>query len=92
MGALKIAAILVPLAGLGAGCHHYYHDPHSPGHRAVVGGLIGAGVGTAAAAVTGGRLGVGAAVGGAIGAITGALTTPPHYPRRDYYYDDDPEW
>lgn len=61
------------LTGLGialAGCGH------SPGDRAVSGGLIGAGTGAAIGAVTGGNPATGALVGGAVGAIGGAVTSP----------------
>ncbi|HLB96389.1 MAG TPA: hypothetical protein VJK90_01940 [Acetobacteraceae bacterium] len=47
-----------------------------PGTRAVTGGLMGAGVGAGAAAVTGGRPATGAAIGAGVGAVGGALTTP----------------
>ena len=42
--------------------------------RALSGGGIGAGVGAAGAAITGGNPWAGAAIGGAAGAITGAAT------------------
>lgn len=42
--------------------------------RALSGGGIGAGVGAAGAAITGGNPWAGAAIGGAAGAATGALT------------------
>ena len=44
------------------------------GERALSGGAIGAGVGAAGSAVTGGSPWTGAIVGGAAGAATGALT------------------
>ena len=47
-----------------------------PGTRAVTGGLLGAGVGAGAAAVTGGRPATGALIGGGIGALGGAVTSP----------------
>jgi osmotically inducible lipoprotein OsmB len=48
---------------------------HSPGDRAVSGGLLGAGTGAAAGALLGNPL-AGAVVGGAVGAGTGLLTSP----------------
>ena len=48
----------------------------SPGHRAVTGGLIGAGAGAGIAAIAGGPVLGGALLGGAVGAGTGALTAP----------------
>jgi len=47
-----------------------------PGTRAVTGGLMGAGVGAGAAALTGGRPATGALIGGGVGALGGALTAP----------------
>jgi osmotically inducible lipoprotein OsmB len=47
-----------------------------PGTRAVTGGLMGAGVGAGAAALTGGRPATGAAIGAGVGAVGGALTSP----------------
>ncbi len=49
---------------------------HSPGDRAVSGGLIGAGGGAALGAVAGFNPAVGALVGGAGGAAVGAATAP----------------
>jgi hypothetical protein len=49
---------------------------HSPGGRAVSGGLLGAGAGAGVSAVTGGSVGTGALVGGGLGAAGGALTAP----------------
>ncbi len=46
----------------------------SKGDRALSGGAIGAGVGAAGSAVTGGNAWGGALLGGAVGAATGALT------------------
>lgn len=46
------------------------------GDRAVSGGLLGAGVGAGASALTGGSIGTGALIGGAAGAAGGALTRP----------------
>lgn len=46
----------------------------SPGDRALSGGGIGAGIGAAGAAVTGGNPVTGAVIGGAAGAIGGAVT------------------
>lgn len=61
--AIASAAILV-LAACGS----------SPGERALGGAGIGAGVGAAGAAITGGSALTGAVVGGAVGAAAGALT------------------
>lgn len=47
-----------------------------PGTRAVTGGLMGAGVGAGAAALTGGKPATGALIGGGVGAIGGAVTSP----------------
>ena len=47
---------------------------YSRGDRAASGGLLGAGVGTAAAVVTGGNPLAGALIGGAVGAVGGAVT------------------
>jgi hypothetical protein len=47
-----------------------------PGTRAVTGGLMGAGVGAGAAALTGGRPATGALIGGGVGAVGGAITSP----------------
>lgn len=47
---------------------------NTTGERALSGGGIGAGVGAAGAAITGGNPWAGAAIGGAAGAITGAAT------------------
>lgn len=47
---------------------------NSRGERALSGGAIGAGVGAAGTALTGGNPWGGAALGGAVGAATGALT------------------
>ena len=44
------------------------------GERALSGGGIGAGIGAAGAAVTGGSPVTGAVIGGAAGAVTGAVT------------------
>lgn len=44
------------------------------GERALSGGAIGAGVGAAGSALTGGSPWTGAVIGGAAGAATGALT------------------
>ncbi len=44
--------------------------------RALSGGAIGAGVGAAGTALTGGSPWAGAAIGGAAGAATGAFTDP----------------
>lgn len=44
--------------------------------RGVTGGLIGAGVGAGAAAVTHGNVTKGALIGGGVGAVGGAITSP----------------
>jgi hypothetical protein len=49
---------------------------YSPGHRAVTGGLIGAGGGAALGAVAGFNPAVGALAGAAGGAAIGAATAP----------------
>lgn len=64
--ALATAALCTSLAACG----------DDPGTRAVTGGLLGAGVGAGAAAVTGGRPATGAAIGAGVGAVGGAVTTP----------------
>ncbi|HEY8963115.1 MAG TPA: hypothetical protein VIN59_01495 [Alphaproteobacteria bacterium] len=46
------------------------------GERALSGGAIGAGVGAAGSALTGGSPWAGAAIGGVAGAATGAFTDP----------------
>ena len=58
-------------------------DPNSSGHRAVGGGLLGAGAGAAIGGLAGGGrgAGTGALIGGGVGAVGGALTTP----QRPYY-------
>ena len=53
--------------------------------RAVSGGLIGAGVGTAIGSVTGSNV-TGALIGGAAGATIGAATTPRLQPLRCLQY------
>jgi osmotically inducible lipoprotein OsmB len=64
-------ALLMGLLSLGmAACGE------DPGTRAVTGGLMGAGVGAGAAAVTGGRPATGAAIGAGVGAVGDALTSP----------------
>lgn len=60
------AALLLPLALAACGA--------SQGDRAISGAGIGAGVGAAGAAVTGGSLVTGGVIGGAVGAAAGALT------------------
>ena len=65
---LKIA-LLVGLAGSLAACGH------SPGERAVSGGLLGAGAGAVIGATVGAPL-QGAAIGGAVGALGGAAISP----------------
>jgi hypothetical protein len=64
--------ILIPLLVSLAGC------AHSPGQRAVDGGLIGGGAGLGIGALAGG--GKGALIGGPVGAVggaaVGALTAP----------------
>lgn len=49
---------------------------HTPGSRALTGGLLGAGGGAALGSVTGVGAGTGALVGGGAGALGGALTAP----------------
>ncbi len=49
---------------------------HSPGDRAVSGGLLGAGAGAVIGAATGGSPLGGALIGGAVGAIGGAVISP----------------
>jgi osmotically inducible lipoprotein OsmB len=44
--------------------------------RGVTGGLLGAGVGAGAAAITHGNVGTGALIGGGVGAVGGAVTSP----------------
>jgi len=44
--------------------------------RAVSGGAIGAGVGAAGSAITGGNPVAGAVIGGATGAVIGGVTSP----------------
>ena len=48
----------------------------NPLTRGITGGLMGAGVGAGAAAVTHGDVGTGALIGGGIGALGGAVTSP----------------
>jgi hypothetical protein len=48
---------------------------YSPGHRALTGGMIGAGGGAIIGAATGLGPGTGALIGGAGGALTGAATS-----------------
>jgi hypothetical protein len=48
---------------------------YSPGHRALTGGMIGAGGGAIIGAATGMGAGTGALIGGGAGALTGAATT-----------------
>ena len=63
------ATLLFAIATLAlAGCGN------TSGDRALSGGMIGAGAGAAASALTGGSLGTGALIGGAIGAVGGAAT------------------
>lgn len=61
---IVLPALLLALAACG----------NTTGERALSGGGIGAGVGAAGAAVTGGSPITGALIGGAAGAATGALT------------------
>ena len=49
---------------------------HTPGDRAVSGGLLGAGAGAAIGAATGGNPATGAAIGAIGGAVVGAATDP----------------
>jgi len=58
------AVMLLGLAGCG----------QTTGERALSGGAIGAGVGAAGSAITGGNPVTGGLIGGAVGAGTGALT------------------
>jgi len=60
-----LAASITALAGCG----------YSQGHRALTGGMIGAGGGAIIGAATGMGPGTGALIGGAVGAGTGAATT-----------------
>jgi osmotically inducible lipoprotein OsmB len=62
-----LSGLLVTVLALGA-CGS------RPGERALSGGAIGAGVGAAGSALTGGSPWTGAAIGGAAGAVTGAVT------------------
>lgn len=61
---LSMMALCLVLAGCG----------NTKGERALSGGGIGAGIGAAGTALTGGNPWGGALVGGAVGAATGALT------------------
>jgi len=63
----KILSVIV-IIGLLSACGD------TPGQRALSGGAIGAGVGAAGAAITGGNAVTGAVIGGAAGAVTGAVT------------------
>lgn len=66
----KLAFPLVVIAGLGlAGCS----GMNATQQKTVSGGAIGAGVGAAGAALTGGCTACGAALGGAVGAGTGYI-------------------
>ena len=49
---------------------------HTPGSRAVTGGLLGAGGGAALGGMTGVGAGTGALLGGGAGALGGAVTAP----------------
>jgi len=64
---IKPVLLLALMAGL-AGCGY------SPGHRALTGGMIGAGGGAIIGAATGMGAGTGALIGGGAGALTGAAT------------------
>jgi len=64
----KLAAAILLAATLSA-CGY------SPGHRALTGGMIGAGGGAIIGAATGIGPGTGALIGGGAGALTGAATT-----------------
>jgi hypothetical protein len=66
---LRNGALAIALCATLAACGS------SPGHRALSGGAIGAGVGTVGAAILGAPLLGGAVLGGAVGAATGALTS-----------------
>jgi len=67
---MKISSIILILAL----CLGVAACGNTKGERALSGGAIGAGVGAAGSAVTGGSPWTGAVVGGAVGAATGALT------------------
>ena len=64
------ATLLFAIATLSLAC-----CGNTTGDRALSGGMIGAGAGVAASALTVGALGTGALIGGAIGAVGGAATT-----------------
>ena len=63
--AMILLAVGVALTGCG----------YNRGDRAASGGLLGAGVGTAATVMTGGNPLAGALIGGAAGAVGGAVTS-----------------
>jgi osmotically inducible lipoprotein OsmB len=63
---LLLAASITTLAGCG----------NSPGHRALTGGVIGAGGGAIIGGATGLGAGTGALIGAGAGALTGAATAP----------------
>ena len=67
---------MVRIFGLLAICVMLSACGHTPGTRAITGGLIGAGGGAAVGGATGIGAGTGALIGGAAGAGTGALTAP----------------
>ena len=62
---LMLAVSITTLAGCG----------YSPGHRALTGGMIGAGGGAIIGAATGMGAGTGALIGAGAGALTGAATS-----------------
>ena len=66
---LKTGMVLAITLPLLAGCGY------SPGHRALTGGMIGAGAGAIIGSATGMGAGTGALIGGGAGALTGAATT-----------------
>lgn len=81
---IKAAASFALVASLGlTACT----NPYDPGQRAVGGGLLGAGAGSALGAIAGGGPGaaIGAIAGGALGAIGGAATTPVPVAPAPYY-------
>lgn len=66
MSLVLLSALSLSLAACGT----------SKSDRALSGGGIGAGVGAAGAAITGGSVAGGALIGAGVGAATGALTDP----------------
>ena len=82
--ALATPVLAAPLAAMLASCT----NPYDPAQRAVAGGLLGAGAGTAicGAAAGGNGASTGAGVGGAVGVLTDILTTPAPPPPPPVYY------